>query len=65
MIMSEVHLDAYRQADFKVGAIASRNVEKTQKIAERYGIAKDDAEQQLAEWQKSATDNWFDDKPKI
>lgn len=40
MIMSEVHLDAYRQAGFKVGAIASRNVEKTQKIAERYGIAK-------------------------
>jgi predicted dehydrogenase len=40
MIMSEVHLDAYRQAGFKVGAIASRNVEKTKKIAERYGIPK-------------------------
>jgi predicted dehydrogenase len=40
MIMSEVHLDAYRQAGFKVAAIASRNVEKTKKIAERYGIAK-------------------------
>jgi len=40
MIMSEVHLDAYKQAGFKVGAIASRNVEKTKKIAERYGIPK-------------------------
>lgn len=40
MIMSEVHLDAYRQAGFKVAAIASRSVEKTQKIAARYGIAK-------------------------
>lgn len=40
MIMSEVHLDAYRQAGFKVGAIASRNVEKTQQIADRYGIPK-------------------------
>lgn len=40
MIMSEVHLDAYRQAGFTVGAIASRNVEKTKKIAERYGIPK-------------------------
>jgi predicted dehydrogenase len=40
MIMSEVHLDAYRQAGFKVGAIASRNLEKTRRIAERYGIPK-------------------------
>jgi len=40
MIMSEVHLDAYRQAGFKVAAIASRNVDKTKKIAARYNIAK-------------------------
>lgn len=38
MIMSEVHLEAYRQAGFKVAAIASRTLDKTQKIAERYGI---------------------------
>ena len=40
MIMSEVHLEAYRQAGFKVNAIASRNVEKTRLIAARYGIAR-------------------------
>ena len=40
MIMSEVHLDAYKQAGFKVAEIASRTLEKTQKIADRYGISK-------------------------
>ena len=40
MIMSEVHLDAYRQAGFTVAAIASRNVDKTKTIAARYGIPK-------------------------
>lgn len=38
MIMADVHLEAYRQAGFKVGAIASRTVEKTKAIAERYAI---------------------------
>lgn len=40
MIMSEVHLDAYKQAGFRVAAIASRTLDKTQKIADRYGIPK-------------------------
>jgi predicted dehydrogenase len=38
MIVSEVHLAAYQEAGFKVAAIASRTVDKTRKIAERYGI---------------------------
>lgn len=29
------------------------------KIQERYGIAKDVAESQIAEWEKKATDFWF------
>jgi uncharacterized protein YjbJ (UPF0337 family) len=29
------------------------------KIQERYGIAKDDAEKQLAAWEKKAEDTWF------
>ena len=29
------------------------------KIQERYGIAKHDAEAQLAEWQRKASDDWF------
>lgn len=40
MIVSEVHLAAYKEAGFKVGAIASRTLDKTRKIAERYGIPK-------------------------
>ena len=29
------------------------------KIQERYGSAKDEAERQLAQWQRKATDSWF------
>ncbi|MHC2999998.1 oxidoreductase [Microbacterium sp. HJ5] len=38
MIMSEVHLEAYRQAGFPVVAIASRTPSKAAALAERYGI---------------------------
>ena len=40
MIMAEVHLAAYRQAGFRVGAIASRTEAKAAAVAERYGIPK-------------------------
>jgi uncharacterized protein YjbJ (UPF0337 family) len=29
------------------------------KIQERYGVAKDEAEKQLAEWERKVTDSWF------
>ena len=29
------------------------------KIQERYGIAKDEAEKQLADWERKASDSWF------
>jgi len=29
------------------------------KIQERYGMAKDEAERQLAAWERQATDSWF------
>ncbi|THG33153.1 Gfo/Idh/MocA family protein [Naasia lichenicola] len=38
MIMSDVHLEAYRQAGFEVAAIASRTVGNAAKVAEQYGI---------------------------
>ena len=38
MIMADVHLEAYRQADFTVAAIASRTKSKAEALAERYGI---------------------------
>uniref|UniRef100_UPI0013592F48 Gfo/Idh/MocA family protein n=1 Tax=Geminicoccus flavidas TaxID=2506407 RepID=UPI0013592F48 len=38
MIMAECHLAAYREAGFRVGAIASRTPVNAQKVAERWGI---------------------------
>ena len=29
------------------------------KIQERYGVAKDDAEKQVADWERKASDAWF------
>jgi len=29
------------------------------KLQERYGIAKETAEEQIADWEKKATDSWF------
>lgn len=29
------------------------------KIQERYGLAKDEAEKQLADWESKATEDWF------
>ncbi len=37
-IMRDVHLEAYRQAGFRVVAIASRQPEHAQEVAARYGI---------------------------
>jgi uncharacterized protein YjbJ (UPF0337 family) len=43
--------------DFDV--IAGRRDQLAGKIQERYGIAKDEAERQIASWERSATDDWF------
>lgn len=32
------------------------------KLQERYGIAKEEAERQIAAWQRRATDGWFTKK---
>jgi uncharacterized protein YjbJ (UPF0337 family) len=39
--------------------VAGRRDQLAGKIQERYGVAKDEAEKQLAEWQRKATDSWF------
>ena len=43
--------------DFNV--VAGRRDQLVGKIQERYGVAKDEAEKQIAEWQRKATDAWF------
>jgi uncharacterized protein YjbJ (UPF0337 family) len=39
--------------------IAGKRDQLAGKIQERYGVAKDDAEKQVAEWQRQASDSWF------
>ena len=43
--------------DFDV--VAGRREQLTGKIQERYGVAKDEAEKQLADWERKASDSWF------
>ena len=45
--------------DDDLDVIAGRRDQLAGKIQERYGVAKDEAEQQLAAWERSATDAWF------
>jgi uncharacterized protein YjbJ (UPF0337 family) len=45
--------------DFDV--VAGRREQLAGKIQERYGVAKEEAEKQIAEWQRKASDTWFTD----
>ena len=52
--------------DDDMNVIAGRRDQLAGLIQERYGIAKDAAEKQVAEWQVKATDAWFTkDKTKL
>jgi uncharacterized protein YjbJ (UPF0337 family) len=43
--------------DFDV--VQGRREQLAGRIQERYGIGKDEAERQIAEWERRATDDWF------
>lgn len=45
--------------DDDLAVVAGRREELKGKIQERYGIAVEDAEKQLAEWERKASDSWF------
>ena len=45
--------------DDDLAVVAGRRDQLAGKIQERYGVAKDDAEKQIAEWQRKASDSWF------
>jgi uncharacterized protein YjbJ (UPF0337 family) len=45
--------------DDDVDVVAGRRDQLAGKIQERYGMAKADAEKQVADWQRTATDKWF------
>lgn len=46
--------------DFDI--VAGRRDQLASKIQVRYGVAKDEAEKQIGEWERKATDTWFDKK---
>ena len=49
--------------DDDLSVVAGRRDQLIGKVQERYGVAKDEAEKQIAAWQRKATDAWFaDDK---
>jgi uncharacterized protein YjbJ (UPF0337 family) len=45
--------------DDDLDVVAGRREQLAGKIQERYGIAKDDVERQIADWELMATDAWF------
>ena len=46
--------------DDDLDVVAGRREQLAGKIQERYGVAKDDAERQVAEWERRVGDDWFD-----
>jgi len=50
--------------DDDINVVAGRRDELAGRIQERYGVAKDEAERQLAEWQRKVSDSWFSEKEK-
>jgi uncharacterized protein YjbJ (UPF0337 family) len=42
-----------------IDVVAGRREQLSGKIQERYGVAKDEAEKQIAAWEAKATDAWF------
>jgi uncharacterized protein YjbJ (UPF0337 family) len=45
--------------DDDLEVVAGRRDQLAGKIQERYGIAKDEAENQLSAWESKADDSWF------
>ena len=50
--------------DDDLDVVAGRREQLAGKIQERYGIAKDDVERQIAAWELKATDAWFAEEEK-
>jgi len=45
--------------DDDLDVVAGRREQLAGKLQERYGVAKDEAERQVASWERQATDDWF------
>ena len=47
--------------DDDISFVAGKRDQLSGKIQERYGVAKDEAERQVSEWERNARDDWFID----
>jgi len=45
--------------DDDLDVVAGRREQLAGKVQERYGVAKEEAERQVASWERSASDDWF------
>lgn len=45
--------------DDDIDVVAGRREQLAGKLQERYGIAREEAEKQVAEFERNATDRWF------
>jgi len=45
--------------DDDIEVVSGRRDQLAGKIQQRYGIAKDEAEKQIAAWQRAISDDWF------
>lgn len=45
--------------DDDLNVVAGRREQLAGKIQERYGVAKEEAEKQIATWETKANDSWF------
>ncbi len=46
--------------DDDLDIVAGRREQLAGKIQERYGVAKEEAERQLAAWERKASESWFE-----
>jgi uncharacterized protein YjbJ (UPF0337 family) len=46
--------------DDDLDVVAGKRDQLAGKIQERYGIAKDEAEKQVSDWESTVSDDWFD-----
>ncbi|WP_332748557.1 CsbD family protein [Hydrogenophaga sp.] len=58
-VTGKVKAEWGKLTDDDLVVVAGHRDQLAGKIQERYGIAKEDAEKQLAAWERKATDSWF------
>jgi uncharacterized protein YjbJ (UPF0337 family) len=49
-------------SDDDIDVVAGRRLQLAGRIQERYGVRKDEAERQIAAWERRATEDWFESR---